>query len=229
MRPIAAPEVGVLVLPLHDPPEVDAPDLRSGTRVAQRLERDREFRKPSAIEPAGPHIPHGVPVRIQHVVDNGLVAQRADGRRLEEEPVSPIQEGIEDDREALVLRDVVVVAAKLGDDVAFGVAVEGAHADIDIAVVEEHPHLGVFGGRRALARLLLDEAVDRRGRLVDLLVEPPVELNGALNPDRADRRLAVVVARDRVGCSRRRHHRPASLRKKGKTGPSRKEREAHGQ
>ncbi len=92
-----------------------------------------------------------------------------------------------DDAEVVVeLEDVAVVAPQLVGGDAVGLAVVAARRDVEIVVVEEHPQVGGFGGGDALHRKLLDEAVDRRDRGVDFLVEPTVNPQRRGQPDGAN-------------------------------------------
>ena len=136
---------------------------------------------------------------------------RTKGACLEEEPVATIEERVEDGREALVLRDVVLVAPHLGHDHPLGMAVPAAGGHVDVPVVEEHPGLRRLGGLRSRPRLLLDEAVDGRRDLVDGVVEAAVQGDGLLDAHCTDRGLSVVVTRDGLGREGSRHDRPADL------------------
>ncbi len=53
-------------------------------------------------------------------------------------------------------------------------------------IVEQNPRVGLLSGRRALARLLLDEIGDRLDLRVDLFVEPAVNFERRVQPHRAD-------------------------------------------
>ena len=63
---------------------------------------------------------------------------------------------------------------------------------------------GSFGGRRALARHLLHEILDGRGRLVDLLVELAVDLQRPIETDGAKGDATAFVARGDGRRNRRR-------------------------
>src|SRR4030095_9824088 len=56
--------------------------------------------------------------------------------------------------------------------------------------------VGFFGGRRSLARLLLDEIGDRLDERIDLLVQVAVNLQRRLEPHGADRDVVVRGAFD---------------------------------
>ena len=77
-----------------------------------------------------------------------------------------------------------------------GLAVEAPGRDVQILVVEEHPHLGGLGRRRPFVRNLLEESIDRQGFAVHLLVEAAVEAERLRDAHGANRRAAALVVRD---------------------------------
>jgi hypothetical protein len=189
-------QIGNLVLPLHQPTEVDAPGLRAVAAVAQRLERNLDFERPAALETAGLHEPDAVPARVLLVVGHHHVAQRAERIGLEQVAVPAIVQRVDDEGEVLVAEDVAVVAPQLVGDLALRVAVPAARRNVQAASVEENPGVGFFGGRRSLARLLLDEIGDRLDERIDLLVQVAVNLQRRVEPHGADRDMVVRGAFD---------------------------------
>ena len=194
-------QVRPLVLPAHDPPQVDSPGLLAARAVAQRLEGNRHFDRPAAVEFRRPDRPHRVPVDVGRALVGDLaVGEAADGVGVEDVAVAAVVEGVEQHREGVVLAQLVGVAPHLVGDAALRLALVAAGRHVDLIVVEEDPGVGLLGGRRELERLLLDEAADRRGLGVDGVVEPPVEPRGDPGPHRRDRRR-------RAGRRRLRHQR----------------------
>src|SRR5258705_4132798 len=154
---------------------VEAPGLLLARRVAERLERDDHLRRPARLVAVHLHVPDGVPVVVRVVlVEDERVADRAERIGLEEKRRAAIVKRIEDDREVLVLKEAAVAAHLVGDH-AIGCAVVHARGHVDVAVVEEHPHLRLLGRQLANLGLLLPERRRRFDRAVDRLVEAPVD------------------------------------------------------
>ena len=190
---------GRLVLPLHLPPDVDAPCLRAPAPVAERLERNRHLDGVSGIGSGGSDVPHRAPVGVVDAVGDAGISQGADRGGLEVVRIPPIEERVQHNAEVVVLGDAAAVAAQFvgGDPV--GLAVEAPGRDVQVLVVEEHPHLGGLGRRRPFFRNLLEESVDRQGDPVHLLVEAAVEPERLRDAHGANRRAAALVVRDRRG------------------------------
>jgi len=68
-------------------------------------------------------------------------------------------------------------------DHAFGMAVPATAGDVDVLVVEEHPHLGLLRGGRPLLRLLLDEVRRAGHQLIQLFIQPSVDDQRHLGAD----------------------------------------------
>ena len=129
-----AREVRDLVLPAIDAAGVEPPQLRPPGLVAKRLERDRGFDRPAAVEPADREIPDRVPVHVHLAFVGHLrVDPAADGVQLEHDGVAPVVEAVEPEREAVVLHDAGVVAPHLVDDHPIGVALPAARGHVDVA------------------------------------------------------------------------------------------------
>ena len=203
-------EIRELVLPLHQPAQVESPGLRPVAAVAQRLERNRDFDRPAVLEAPGAHVPDAVPRRVLQVVGHRHVAQRAERVGLEEVAVAAIVEGVDDEGDVLVAEDVAVVAAQLVGHLALGMAVPAARRDVEVDVVEEDPGLGLLGGRLALARLLLDEVGERRDAGVDGVVETAVEVERGVQADGAHRDVVGRSAADQRFDGRLRLERPGA-------------------
>ena len=189
-------QVGKLVLPFHQAPQVDAPRLRAAAAIAQRLERDRHFHRPAVLEARRLHVPDAVPRLVLLVVGDRHVAQRAERVGLEDVAVAAIVEGVDREREVLVAEDVAVVAAQLVGDLALGMAVPVARADVEVDLVEQDPRLGLLGRRLPFVGLLLDEVADRIDGAVDLFIETAVDPQRRLHAERAHGDLVRRVAVD---------------------------------
>jgi hypothetical protein len=140
-------------------------------------------------------MPDGVPVAVGILLVRHLgVPKRPERIRLEQEPVSPVVEGIEDDGEILVIEDPAIVPPHLVRDHPLGLGVPEACREIDVGVVEEHPDFGSLRLGHPLARLLLDKARDRGDVQIEALLESPVDLDRLLQPDGPERDASPLVA-----------------------------------
>ena len=164
--------------------------------VTQGLERDLHLYRPAAVEAAGSHVPHRVPVRIGvSLVRELRVGAGAERIGVEEDSVAAVVERIEQHGEGVVLTELSGVAAHLvGHPLALGGRVPDPRRDVDICLVEQDPGLGPLGRRGSRVRRQLNEAADGGNRPVDGLVQHAVELDALVQPDRANRRPAPLVA-----------------------------------
>ena len=103
---------------------------------------------------------------------------RPEGIGAEVEATAAVVVGVEDDLDVVVLLEVGVPPHLVGHEAA-GFAVEAAHGEVQVAVVEEDPDLGPLGGRGSFDRLALEEAVRDRGLAPDRIVEAAVDARGA--------------------------------------------------
>ena len=71
----------------------------------------------------------------------GAVEHAADRRDVEQEPVAPVVERVEQDAEVVVLPQVRAVAAHVVGDDALRMRVPAPARDVDVLVVEEDPRL----------------------------------------------------------------------------------------
>ena len=193
-------EEGQLVLPANHPAEVDPPHLGAAARVAQRLERDPHLHGPAVFEPGRPGVPDRGPVAVGWVlIGDEAVEEPADRVHVEEEGVPAVVEGVEDDREILVVEDAEVVPPHLGRHHAVGLAVPVPAGDVHRLVVIEDPDVGRLGGRFALERERLDEAADPGHPVVDGVVETAVEIERFGEAGGPHGRSPGLVAPDHLG------------------------------
>ena len=190
-----AGEIGDLVLPAHHPAEVDTPYLRPAAGIPQRLERDRHLHRPAVGGALRPRIPDRRPVAVHiPLVHDQPVEEAAHRVHVEEEGVPAVVEGVEDDREVLVVEDAEVVAPHLRRHHPLRLAVVTAAGDVHGVVVVEDPDLGRFRRRFPFERERLDESAHAGNAVVDGIVEAAVELEGAFEPDGAHGGAAGLVA-----------------------------------
>ena len=170
--------------------------MRRFRAVPQRLERNLHLDRPAAVETPGAHVPHRIPVDVRNALVYVLrVGPRAERVRVEVEAVAAIVERVEQHREGIVLAELARVAPHLvRHPLALGRRIPHARRHIHVVFVEEDPRLGPFGGRRARVGHQLNEARDRRNRPVHCFIEHAVEVDGAVEPCRADRHPALLVA-----------------------------------
>ncbi len=181
-----------LVAALDPAVDVEAPGPARGIE-GQRLERDRELRRPALGIDRRRALPDPVPglVEVLTVVRDQRVALVAGGVDLEEVGVAPVVEAVDHDLEPVVVVEHGV-AGHLGGDDPRRIAVEAAHADVERVLVEEDADLGAFAGRRALVRLDLGQRADLRRLAPALLVQPAVDPRRHGHVRGADRGLARV-------------------------------------
>ena len=198
-------QVAELVLRAYDPTEVDPPNLALALLVAKRFERDRELDRPAFGETGRFDVPHRVPVRVDVALASNLsVVQRAERIGVEQKAVATIVERVENDGEIVVVKNAASVASQLVGHDLLGVGVPVARRHVDVLVIEEDPDFGFLSRRLALVRLLLDESADGWDAAVDVLLEPSIQGDRGLERYRAQRNLAIGVARDDFrGCRRR--------------------------
>ena len=189
-------QIGPLVLAPDGAPELDAPDMRRLRPVAQGLERNLHLYRPAAVEAAGSHVPHRVPVRVRVALVNELcVCAGAERIGVEEDSVAAVVERIEQHGEGVVLTELVGVAPHLvGDPLALGRRVPDPRRDVDAGLVEKDPGLGPLGRLRSRVGRQLNEAADGGNRPVNGLIQHAVEVDALVQPDRANRRPALIVA-----------------------------------
>ncbi len=108
------------------------------------------------------------------------------------------------ERDVIVLEDVVAVAPHLVGDERVGPALPAAERHVEAVVVEEQPDLGLLGGRGAFDRLLLSQIGTAGTAAYTGFVETPVDVERRLEAHGPQRDAAVVVARH-GGWSGRRH------------------------
>ena len=195
-------QVGELVLPLDEAPQVDAPGLGTAGAIAERLEGDRHLDRPAVLEPGGLHVPDPIPRLVLLIVGDGHVAQRAEGVGLEQVTVAAIVQRVDHERDVLVAEDVAVVAAQLVRHLAIGLTVPAPCRHIQIGVIEQDPRLGLLGGHLPLARFLLNEVGERRDGAVDGLLETAIQCEGSVEPHRPH---GHIVGRGAADQRRHRH------------------------
>ena len=192
-------EVVHFILAANAAADLDAPRLFTRRSVSKRLERNGDLGDPAAFEPGRLCLPNPVPVEVRPVVGARTVAKTAGRRHRKQRPRAAIKERVEQDGDMVLRRHVGAVAAHVVGDDALGVLVPAAAGEIDVPVVEHHPHLGAFGNGRAGLRLLLNEVGKGGDSGVNLLVQPAVEQNRLGDARGADDDAAVLVARSGRG------------------------------
>jgi hypothetical protein len=204
---------GLLVLAPDHAHHVEPPRLLRCLRIPQRTEGDLELGRPAVVEPLRRHPPDPSPVGVEGrpFVRDQRVELGPVGIRGEDHRVAAVAEGVEQDGDAVVPRELVaaVEAAGLHQLVALPdpcdhpgrLAVAGQHADVEVVRVVEDPHFGRLGGESAFLRLALPQLPRgiraRPGGLVEAAVDPqllgagrqPHRLHGRLLPGGGHRRL----------------------------------------
>ena len=157
--------------------EVDAPFGRTG-RIAQRRPGNGDFRRPAAGRDPRADIPGSVPVDVDlAAIGHPHVALRAGGVDLKGLGGAPIEVGIEGDAENVVREIVEVAPQVLHPDAGLASVVAADDADIEVFVVEEHPHFGRLGGGREGVRVDLEEGPGGRGLLPVRFFEAAVDFD----------------------------------------------------
>ena len=187
-----------LVLPSVGAKGVEAPDLRAARLIAERLERNGRFDGPPPLEAPGLHLPDRVPVAIPlPLVRHLSVLSCAQSIHDKVERVAAILKGVEAHRHDVVpLPHVRTVAAHIVGDESIRFTLPAAERDVDIVLVECHPHFGLLSRRLTLLRLLLNEVRNRRYGAVERLIEGAVNPDGCRRSDRANGGTAGHVAGD---------------------------------
>ncbi len=199
-------QVRPLVLAADRAPQLNAPFLVLARVVADRLERDRQFRGPPALEAAGSHLPDGIPVDVRVAfVGDRLIGEAAERIGVEVVAVAPIVERIEQHAERVVLPQLIGVAPDLvRRPLVRRRRVVALPGHVDEVLVEHDPRFGPFGRRLAFSGKRLNEAGQRLGRLIDRLVEFAVDAERLGQSNRADDDAAVLAARNHFRRDRRR-------------------------
>ena len=173
-----------------------APGLRAARPVPERFEWDGELGAPAFFGPRRLDVPHGIPVPVEvPFVAHFLIAERAKRIGLKEHAAAAIVEGIDDDLDVVVLKDVVAVPAHFVGDDAIRLVVQTAHREVNVRGVKENPELGSLGRRLSLVRLLLDEIADRGDLTVNLILQTTIEDKWLCEADRAYGHAPRSVAR----------------------------------
>ena len=178
--------VGLFVADPDVPLEVHAPGLHLGARIAEGPERNGDLGRPPDVGHVGDHLPGAVPVEVEAPAGAALLPAVAgapaaaaaepaaalplvgelpvvlDAGRVgaEDEPVLPVQVGVENDLEAVGLVQRRVAPAVRHDDRA-GVRGVADNPEVDGVGVVHDADLGAFRGRLALEGTALHEAGGR--------------------------------------------------------------------
>ena len=171
------------------------------------LNGNLDLRVPAVLADARADVPDAVPVAVRSRGPSfDICASHFAPRGIDRElvAVALVVERVDDDLEAVGVAGVEVLAQLVDDDLA-GLGILGEHADVERAIVVEQPDFGVEGGRLALARIVLDEALGDRRRRPRRLIELAVERDGAAGSGRG-------AASDRAApcCSRSDPRRPVT-------------------
>ena len=162
-----------LVLPTDAPLEVDPP------RAGRRPHRSASARKGmaiSAVQPSATRL-----VRTRHTASQLVLISRPSlatcqsarapaGVGEEDVPVPAVEEGVEDDAEAVLL-GIGEVLLDVGDDQPVGLGVVHVRADVEVVGVVGDAHLRLLGGGPPFAGLRLGEAGDGSRAAPHLVVQ----------------------------------------------------------
>ena len=97
--------------------QLNAPHLVLTRHVAHRLERNRHLGGPAAVEAAGVHVPHRIPVGVRiALVGDQLIGEAAERIGVEVVAVAAIVKRVEQHAEHVVLAQLVGVAPQLVGD-----------------------------------------------------------------------------------------------------------------
>jgi hypothetical protein len=107
-----------------------------------------------------------------------------------------VVEGVEDDREMIVVVEIGAVAAQVAGHAAGRVLFVHPGADIQVLVVEEHPDLGLVRRGPAFGGFLLDEVGHRWHVAVGRFVEGAVDDERRWQRHRPDGGVAALVTVD---------------------------------
>ena len=175
----------LLVQPVDEAPELEAPGLDVLAREAQLRVRDAHLGRP----PVGRDLRGALPVGIPRGFAIELVAANPRGIDLEPHLVEVVMVRIEDDRQLIrgegVERSVVPVGGEQlvaprerRADACPAQRLAHAGAHVEGVVVVEDADLGRERRGRPLARTVLPELGDRRRRGPGGLVQPPIHHDG---------------------------------------------------
>ncbi len=217
-----------LVLPPHHATEVDAP-FGAAFLEAHRAEGNDELRRPAALEVGRADVDQAVPVVARLLVGDLPVEQARLGVHRKPVAVAVVVERVEEHRDVIVVVHVRRVAPHVARHAPGRVGLPHARADVDVPVVEEHPHLRLVGGGLAFVGLLLDEVAGALHVPVERLVQLPVHLERRRQPHRPEDGMALGIARHdlrRHGVPRRRRRRLRERRGRERE-EKRRDQEAH--
>ena len=96
-----------------------------------------------------------------------------------------------------------MVPTHLVGDHPLRMAVPAPDADVEVAIVEEDPRLGLLAGGLAFVRFLLDEASHRFHSRVSQIVQLAVENDGLDHAGCSQRDAPLGVTRHHLGSTRR--------------------------
>ena len=210
---------GFLVSISDVPLEVQAPRLRLASRVAERAKRDRELGRPADLGDLGTDLPGAVPVHVEPATGAALLLAATTGPKptsaatahpaaagpfigdlpvvfhtgrvgAEDEPVLLVQVGVDDDLEAVGVRQGRVAAA-VGHDDRLRILNVADHPEIQHVVGVDDLDLGALRRRPALVGLVLTEAGSGHRIHVGRIVEDiTVDEGRLLDPPGAGKREA---------------------------------------
>src|SRR5574338_654510 len=181
-------------MPANAAREVEAPILDGAGAVAQRRERDPEFRIPPIGIDRRRHLPGGIPVEVETAHRAGLrprlsllehaaafallhdlaVVLDTGWRGGKDEAILPVEVRVEDDREVIAVGERHIADLFAGHD-AGRLAVEEPCTDIERLTVGEQPHLGPFAHRFTLTQFTLHKVAVYLARLPCLVIELAID------------------------------------------------------
>ena len=115
------------------------------------------------------------------------------------ETIAAIVERVDEERDVIVLEDVVVVATHLVGHEGVRPALPASERHVDGVFVEEEPAFSFLRRHLTFDRLHLKEVGERGRRRVDRFIELSIELDRSGQSYGSQRGAAVGIARDDVG------------------------------
>jgi hypothetical protein len=158
--------------------------LRRRARKSERLERDHVFGHPSRVAAAGLDVPGAIPIEVAvAVVRELLIALRAGGVGGEREAGAVVVQAVDDNDDAVGLERRKIALHGIDRHV-IGIGVEAIDPDIQIVIVVQDAHFGLFARRDAVVGPQLDKAGGRHRQLPGRFVQLSIQGDFLRRPNR---------------------------------------------